>query len=84
MNQITTVNLNEFPQVTQDEIRETLKCYRGVYVFRENGQFRTSIGIALSTQENAPDHKSWHILSSDIYTEEERDQHAKAMPDMSW
>jgi hypothetical protein len=81
---MTTTTINQFPRDVQEDIKETLKYCSGVYVFRENGNFRTSVGIALTGEKNPDDYKSWHIRSEDIYTDSERDAHHKSMPDMSW
>lgn len=76
--------INNFPQKIQDSIRETLTAFQGVYVIRENGQYHTSSGIALTTSNNADDYKSWHFRNTDIYTEEEIAEHCKALPEMNW
>jgi hypothetical protein len=79
-----TTTINQFPQVTQDEIKETLKNFQGVYVLRENGNYHTSIGIALTGEQAADDYKSWHFKNTDIYSQEEIDQFIKAMPAFDW
>jgi hypothetical protein len=81
---MTTTTINQFPVEVQNDIKETLKNFIGVYVFRENGEFRTSIGIALTGEDNADDYKCWYYRNSDVYTEAEIDQYIKDMPEINW
>lgn len=81
---MTTTAIDQFPQSAQDDIKATLKVYSGVYVFRENGQYRASAGIALTGQKNPEDYKSWHIRSSEVYSAAEIKENNKALPDFNW
>lgn len=81
---MNTTTINQFPQATQDAIKETLKNFSGVYVFRENGNYRTSVGIALTGEKNADDYQSWEIHNSDVYSDAEIDENNKALPEIDW
>lgn len=66
-----SMEINQLPEKTQKQIKETLKAYHKVYVEFENGEYHVNTGLAICAKYPA-DHKYiGEVNDSDIYTKEE-------------
>jgi len=79
---MNTINLNQFPAETQEEIKETLSCFVGCSVTRENGEYTVVAASCLSDSVKAKDFKVWNFKNTDIYTNAEINEFNKALPEL--
>lgn len=64
--------LNTLPKEVQDKVKNTLKAYDEAHVTYENGDYKVSVGVAL-TATYAPDFKViGTITAKEVYTDDER------------
>lgn len=68
---MTREQFNQLPNEVKDKATNILKAYDKVYIDYENGEYKVSVGIALTTTY-APDHKVIGTINKeDIFTEDE-------------
>lgn len=69
---LAMTNFNTLPIETQEKVKSILRAYDKAYVTYEYGEYKVSVGVAI-TATYAPDHKVIGTYEArEIFTEEER------------